>query len=181
MLPPKQLAFLAAYALTASVTKAAKAAKLDRTQHYDFLLKPEYAEAFARARESATQALEDEAIRRAYEGVDEPTVYKGEYSYPLLRVDKKTGKRTYGKTPIMIRKYSDALLQTLLKGFAPAKYGTKTVEISGPGGGPIEVTDARLSTLNDDELAGLISVARKFASAGADGSGTTETGAPQDR
>lgn len=48
-------------------------------------------------------ALEDEAVRRAYVGVEEPLFYQG----------KQCGT---------VRKYSDTLLIFLLKGAKPAKY-----------------------------------------------------------
>ena len=79
-------------------------AGIDRGTHYDWLQKdPEYRAQFERAQEVAIQALEDEAVRRAYEGVERP-VYQG---------GEKVG---------VIREYSDTLLIFLLKGARPQKY-----------------------------------------------------------
>ena len=101
---PKKEAFLAAYAVTCSISGAAKAARINRGTHYDWLqADPEYKAKFERAQEVAIQALEDEAVRRAYEGVERP-VYQG---------GEKVG---------VIREYSDTLLIFLLKGLRPAKY-----------------------------------------------------------
>jgi hypothetical protein len=114
-------AFLAAYRETASITRAAKAAKIDRTMHYRWIEKsPAYKKAFERAQEHAAQVLEDEAVRRATEGTLEPVFYQG----------KKRGS---------VRRYSDGLMQFLLRGFRPQRYAART-EISGPSGGPLDAT-----------------------------------------
>jgi len=172
---PKPGAFLAAFRLTASVTKAAKAAKLDRSLHYRWLKEdPAYAPAFAEAAAEAAQLLEDEAVRRAYEGVEEPLVYKGEFTYPWRqKVNKETGEVTNvrGNKPLTINTKSDGLLMFLLKGFKPEKYRDSWKgELTGAGGGPIAITDAGLTNLNDDELGNLIAIAKKLSSAGGDGS-----------
>lgn len=78
----KQAAFLAAFVATASVTKAAKAAKVDRALHYRWLDEDaEYPAKFKTASEQAAQLLEDEALRRAHEGIEEPLVYQGQFTY----------------------------------------------------------------------------------------------------
>ncbi len=83
---------------------------------------PEYAAAFTEAQEEAADRLEEEARRRAVEGVDEPVFYKG----------KKCGA---------IRRYSDSLLIFLLKGVRPEKFKERSsTELSGPQGGDIVVT-----------------------------------------
>src|SRR6516225_2249263 len=75
-----QNAFLAAYRTCASVTKAAEAAKIERANHYQWLRSDfDYAAAFEACKEQATQVLEDEAVRRAHDGVDEPVFYQGTF------------------------------------------------------------------------------------------------------
>jgi len=64
-----------------------------------------FAAAIAIATEAGADALEDEALRRAVEGVDEPVFYRGE----------RIGTA---------RKYSDTLLMFLLKSRRPEIYGT---------------------------------------------------------
>jgi hypothetical protein len=112
--------FLAAYQETGSVSKAALAAGINRSIHYRRLKEdPEYKAAFDAAHEVAIAVLEDEAIRRAVEGVDEPIVYQGRLTYNDLNVDDD-GNPT--GPPMAIRKYSDSLLQFLLRGAKPETY-----------------------------------------------------------
>ena len=112
-------AFLAAYRLTGSITEAAKAAQIDRRLHYRWLKSSEaYESKFERAKEHAADMLEDVAVRRVREGTLEPVFYQG----------KRVGWR---------RMYDSGLMQFLLRGLKPERYGHKT-EVSGPNGGPIE-------------------------------------------
>jgi hypothetical protein len=100
---PKKAAFLAAYAATCTVTKAAEAAKIHRATHYDWLrTDPEYKAQFEQTQVQVVQALEDEAIRRAYHGTRRPVTV--------------AGKRE------LVTDYSDTLLIFLLKGARPQKY-----------------------------------------------------------
>jgi hypothetical protein len=62
----KKAEFLAAYASTCSVQRAANAAGVDRQMHYRWLKSdPSYKERFAAAGELAVQYLEDVAVERA--------------------------------------------------------------------------------------------------------------------
>lgn len=72
--------FLLSFVASAgNVTRAAQAAKISRAVHYQWLEKDEkYRKAFAVASEEAARVLRDEAIRRAFEGVLKPIIYKGE-------------------------------------------------------------------------------------------------------
>ncbi len=173
-------AFLKAFAATASITLAAKAAKIDRGNHYDWLRdKPGYREEFARAFEQAAQLLEDEAVRRAYKGVFKPNVYQGEFVYPKRkRTNPKTGEVEIiqGRKPLGLIEYSDSLLALLLKRFRPEAYRDRILsEITGAG--PITITDERLTRLSDDELKQLLTLAQKLSDAGSVGSG--EPAAPR--
>lgn len=125
--------------------RAADAVKIERTLHYRWLKSSEkYTAAFKRAKEEFGDVLEGEAIRRANEGTLEPVFYQG---------------AACGA----IRVYSDGLMQFLLKGAKPEKYGNKAaIEVSGPNGGPIPVTNAGLAALTDEELAAFIAAAEKF-------------------
>ena len=100
---PKKEAFIAAYAKCGNLSRAAEIAGCHRNQHYRWLEEPGYREAFDEAHEMACDALEDEARRRAYIGVDEP-VYQG------------------GKLVGKVKKFSDTLLIFLMKGNRPEKY-----------------------------------------------------------
>jgi hypothetical protein len=145
----KQRAFIKAFCVTASVSRAAKAAQIHRQRHYSWLKEdPHYAELFDGARLEVGDALQDEAVRRAYEGVLEPVYYKG----------KPCGVR---------RVYSDGLLMFLLRGWLPEVYGeraNRAVEVSATTGvGPIVLDDANLKALSEDELACFIVLAQKIA------------------
>jgi hypothetical protein len=80
----KKPAFLKAFIATGSLTEAAKAVKIDRGAHYDWLRDdPAYAEAFERARIEAGQTLEDIALEWATKGIWEPLVYQGQFCYAM--------------------------------------------------------------------------------------------------
>jgi hypothetical protein len=176
----RHTAFLKSFALCGSITRAAKAAGVDRSQHYEWLKSREgYREEFAEAMSQAAAVLEDEAVERATKGVYEPCVWQGQFVFPTKSViDKKTGeeRKITGKIPFGVWKKSDTLLMFLLKGLKPERYRDRvTAEVSGPEGGPIPLEDKRLRTLNDDELTQLLTLARKLATAASAGSGTEET------
>jgi hypothetical protein len=173
---PKKPAFLAAYVRTASITKAARAARIERQLHYRWLADdPDYPKQFQAAQTEAAQLLEDEAIRRAHEGIVKPLVYKGRFTYksrPKKNADgslvQENGKPVYEDygAPLAIREYSDGMMMFLLRGFMPNKYKENaSLELSGPGGGAIPLTDPRLGELSDEELDTLINVARKLTPA----------------
>ena len=105
--------FLNYYIELGSVSKAAEKTGISRQTHYLWLENETYATAFEKARKMAGDLLEEEARRRAVEGVTEPVFYKG----------KKCGT---------VKKYSDALLTLLLKGAKPDTYKERVQsEISG--------------------------------------------------
>lgn len=114
-------AFLASLALTGNVSEAARAASIDRTTAYAARETDEaFAAAWTGAIDEATDHLEAEARRRAVDGVTEPVFYQG----------VQCG---------VVRRYSDGLLQTLLKAHRPEKYRDRSaVELTGKGGGPVE-------------------------------------------
>ena len=116
----KRQAFLAALAETANVLKSSELTKIARRMAYDWrAADPDFADAWERALDIGADALEDEAVRRAVEGVDEPVFYQGE---------------AVG----VVRKYSDTLLIFLLKGRRPEKYRDRLSHAIGvPDGGPV--------------------------------------------
>lgn len=103
---PTQRRFLAAFRETANVTAAAQLAGIHRCTHYQWLgTNPNYAHEFEAGKQEAVDRLEDEAHRRAVEGVLEPTGWHD------------------GEPGGYVRRYSDRLLILLLKGAMPEKYG----------------------------------------------------------
>lgn len=103
--PEKRSEFLAALETSGgNVTDAAKTAGFSRRAAYEWREDDaEFAAEWDEAVEAGTDQLEQEARRRAYEGVDEPVFYQG----------AECGT---------VRKYSDTLLIFLLKGRRPEKY-----------------------------------------------------------
>lgn len=100
----KAVRFLERLAETGNVSLAAQFAGLSKQTAYNHRHSDdEFARQWDDALDTATDLLEQEARRRAYEGVDEPVFYKGD----------EVGT---------IRKYSDTLLIFLLKGLRPEKY-----------------------------------------------------------
>ncbi len=102
--PNWRKAFLAALEETGSVTSAAKVVGVDRSAAYQHRASDKsFSEEWDAAVDRGADSLEDEARRRALEGVDEPVFYKGE----------KVGT---------VKKYSDLCLIFLLKGLRPQKW-----------------------------------------------------------
>ena len=102
----RQGRFLQALANTGSVT----AVNTSRTRVYELRkVDPAFAAAWEEAEEIAIDRLEDEARRRAVEGVPEPLVSAGK----LVRDDDGQ--------PIAVRRYSDNLLLALLKAHRPPR------------------------------------------------------------
>jgi hypothetical protein len=118
-LQPKKRAFLAAYAETANITRAAVAAGVTRTAHYEWMrMDEDYEAAFTAAKEQAGDFLEAVAVQRATEGVEKPVTIAGQRE--------------------VIREYSDTLLIFLLKGAKPDKYRERwSGQLSNPDGSPL--------------------------------------------
>jgi hypothetical protein len=96
--------FLAVVAKTANVSEACRRINMSRTGvHNARNAHPEFAAAWDEALEVATDALAREARRRAIEGWNEPVFHQG----------RKCG---------VIRRYSDRMLELLLKAHRPEKF-----------------------------------------------------------
>ncbi len=105
--------FLASYAKCGNITKAAKAAKVDRKTVYNRQeADAEFEAAMNAAQEEAVDLLEEEARRRAADGTLKPIFYKGE-------------------KVATVREYSDTLLIVLLKANRPEKYKERADITSG--------------------------------------------------
>lgn len=123
-LRPTQINYLAAYVILGSNKYAAQVAGLHPQTPVNWR-NDDYSETYLpylkMADDMHTEYLEQEVKRRALMGTREPIVYKGEV----------TGYR---------RKKSDNLLMFILKGREPEKYRDNArIEVTGEGGGPIEV------------------------------------------
>ena len=169
----KKPAFLAAFKICASLTEAAAAVSIRREQHYDWLRNdPKYSAAFAQAKTEAAQTLVDSAVKRVELGVFEPNIFKGRFTYPQEQYETepavryKTGKRKGkirkpavtairdipGAAPFGVYRRSEALHLALLRAWVP-EFKTNFLEVTGPGGGPIEIVErlnaARKRFLNE--------------------------------
>lgn len=122
----KAAAFCAALADCPNVGKACRAAGIGRSAAYAWRKdSPEFAAAWDEALQIGVSALEDEAHRRAFEGVLKPVYHQG----------KKVGT---------VREFSDTLAIFLLKAHAPEKYRERTdVKLGGSVG---------VHTLTDEDL-----------------------------
>ena len=112
----------------------------------------DYRTRFKQAQIEAADSLEGEASHRALVGVFEPNVYQGRFIYPQEEYEiepatkhapAKTGWRDVpGSHPLGVWKKSDLLLALRLRGEMPEKYRPYgSVELTGPGGGPIEIVE----------------------------------------
>lgn len=119
--------FLENLANTANVTVSCAAANFSRRTAYDHReADPEFSAAWDEAIETATDALEAEARRRALDGVLEPVVSQGR----IVMVDGE---------PLYIRKFSDSLMLAQLKAYRGERYKEKTeTKLVGPNGGPVQ-------------------------------------------
>lgn len=135
----KQRAFIAAFSEVGNITRACEIAEISRAQVYRWLgrekgheVDPVFAKDFAEAEEHAADRLEQEARRRAVEGVKKPVWYQG------------------GECGV-VTEYSDTLLIFLMKGAMPEKYKERgRYEHTGKGGGPIEVK--KYEELSNEEI-----------------------------
>lgn len=149
----KKTAFLGAYTICASIRHAAKAAHVNPRRHYEWMrADAAYLALFKQAQTEAAQSLEDEASYRAMVGVFEPNVYQGRWLYPQEEYEIEPASRNKpaemgyrdvpGSKPLGLWKKSDALLMFRLRGEYPEKYRPYgSVELTGPGGGPIEIVE----------------------------------------
>src|SRR5258708_24256747 len=112
--------FLAAYRACGNITAASKAAGISRDLHHRRMRKdPEYASAFEMAKHETIDLLEEEARRRAVDGVMRDVWFKGVVC---------------GQEMV----YSDSLLQFLLRGARPDVYRENRLELTGRHGAPVE-------------------------------------------
>jgi hypothetical protein len=116
----KMKEMLAHYAETCNVVRAAERAGIPRRLHYQWIDRwPRYAEVFEKTKRAAAEYMESVAVERASEGWLEPIYYQG----------SQCGE---------VRRYDSGLMQLLLRGLMPDKYGMQRAEISGPQGEPVQ-------------------------------------------
>lgn len=107
--PERKAIFLAVLEDTASPKAAAAAAGIVRsTAFYHKTNDLEFRTQWEAAVEVALDSLLEEAYRRAAVGVDEPVIHQG-------RVSTVADPETGDERPLTVRKYSDRLMEVLLK------------------------------------------------------------------
>jgi len=175
--PEKLTAFCAALAETCNVGRACAAVGISRMTAYTWRKgMPDFADAWGQAMKAGVLALEDEAHRRAFEGVDDPLTHQGQFTYLYRDKVDEDGKPVYDangmreREPVLdekgehkiaaVRKYSDTLAIFLLKAHDPAKYRDNTrMELTGANGGPVQIGDTERTA----RLAALVAAAQRRA------------------
>jgi hypothetical protein len=148
----KKSAFLAALGECATIKGAAKAARIARSTHFQWMTDdPHYPARFAEARSKAALALEESAIERAMIGEWVPNIYQGRFVYPEHEViipatetepERREMRPIPGAKPLGTYRRSEMLHALLLRGFLPERYGWRgQFEVSGPGGAPIDIVE----------------------------------------
>ena len=124
--------FLTVLRATCNVSEAARRCGVSRVRLYVLRKEQEdFAADWAEAEQEAADGLEAEAWRRGVEGVDKPITYQG-------------------KVTATYKEYSDRMLELLLKAHRPEKYRERvSAELTGKGGGPLNITVVQFS----DDLA----------------------------
>lgn len=142
-------AFLQNLAITGNVTVACSHSKVSRKHAYaERNSNADFAQQWEEALDQAADLLEEEARRRAYDGVDEPVYGSGGHGVGTVQVGTVT-------------KYSDTLLIFLLKGVRPDKYRErKEVTHSGQVTHKHERIRADLQDLDEDTLEAIAKLRR---------------------
>lgn len=106
----------------------------------------EFHEAWDAAIELSADRLEDEADRRGVRGYDEPVIHKGIQAFVR---DARTGELELDANnqpiPLTIRRYSDRMLELLLKARRPEKFRENVKIEAEVSGGVLAITGAVLS------------------------------------
>lgn len=155
--PEKLTAFCAALSETGQVKKACAAVGISMYTAYEWRKNiPDFADAWANALKVAVLGLESEAIRRAVEGVDEPLVHKGEFTFlrDFGALDPETGETVHpAYAPVLrdangapqyatVKKYSDTMLIFTLKAHDPKYRDNSKMTLAGDPENPLVIDDA---------------------------------------
>jgi hypothetical protein len=179
----RQSLFLAALADKGVIGPSAEAAGVARQTVHEWRKDPAFLERFEAALDRFADSLQEEALRRGRDGVDEPVVYQGQFSYEYEYVMDEDGKNVLdeeGKPvsrlrlddrgqPIKasIKRYSDSLLARKLE--ARVKGYARKTEVTGADGGALQLESSP------------IDIARKIAFALALGLKAAKEGSPAAR
>lgn len=135
--------FLASLCDLGNVRLASEAVSIERKTAYRLReADPDFATAWDAALDQAADLLEEEARRRAYDGVRRLKFDRGKpIMVPVIGDDGLMVRDKDGNVemvPYIEHEYSDTLLIFLLKGIRPEKYRERVdTQLSGPGGAPL--------------------------------------------
>lgn len=148
--------FLIGFSETGVIRAGCEAAGIARVTYSRWLKTyPEFVELMKLAIEDATDKLEAEARRRAKDGVEEAVYYQGEVvGYQL--------------------KYSDALMNSLLKAYRGDKFKDRHEVTGNPGGNTMNLIN--FSNLDDKELVEFEKLAQKLLDDGTESSDSPSQG-----
>jgi len=144
-----QRRFLDAYRNIGIIRAALHESNLDRSTVDAWRKKDaQFAEAFAEARQDAGDILVLEAYRRGVEGIEEPLINNGRIvtkRVPVvdrdgMEVYGPDGKRLYIEQPVTVRKYSDRMLELLLRAGVAEFAAIQQHQVSGRIDGEVTVT-----------------------------------------
>jgi len=108
----------------------------------------QFAELFAEAEEDANDTIDDEIVRRAIEGIEEPLVSLGRVVYdeePVLDeggnevLDKNGNPKMRRGAKVMVARRSDSLILALAKSRMPKYRDKGQLAITGKDEGPLDV------------------------------------------
>lgn len=127
--------FIGALRENGNISRSAQMAGVSRTEVYNERAEqPSFAARWDDAVEIACDLMEEEARRRAYFGTRKPVYHQGVVC---------------GE----IQEYSDTLMIFLLKGARPQKFRENVrQEITGAGGGPVQMQVGEIDNCTDEEL-----------------------------
>jgi AcrR family transcriptional regulator len=131
-----------------------------------------FAEAWEQAMETGVDRAEQEALRRAVVGFEEPVIDKGRLAYRYERHVGEDGAETFKPVldahgqpvPLTVRKHSDRLLEVILKGRRKTVYAER-IEQTGAGGAPLIPAD---ESARAARVAALLALAQQRAADTAD-------------
>jgi hypothetical protein len=122
--------FLEALAETGIIAHAAKKVNVDTSTINRYRHKyPEFDAAIEEIKADTIDLMEAEAIRRGVHGWEEDVFFQGE------------------KTGHTIRRYSDKMLEMVLRANVDKYANKSSVEVSGPNGGPVQISETKSKLL----------------------------------
>ena len=136
----KQDLFVRSFAQIGIVLPACEAASISRSTYYKWReLYEDFDIECEEALQEAIDRAELELRSRAVIGIEEPVLFKGE---PVWKRDPNTGEllldADFNPIPFTINRRSDRLLEIYMKAQRNQYRDKGSMEISGPGGAPIE-------------------------------------------